>query len=468
MRVQFALLDYAVLALYVFALGFVGLRQHKLRGSDATSFLVAGRGLTLPAFVATLVATWYGGILGVGELAYSSGIGTWTVFGLPYYVFALVYALWLAPKVRLAARFTIPDTLEAAHGRPVALLGAVLVFFLVAPAPYALMTGTLFQAIFGGPLWLSVVVGTLLSVVFVVRGGFETDVRTNLVQFLLMFLGFGLMVGFCMAKVGGLPTLAAQLPANHKSLSGGNPVPYILVWYFIALWTLADPGFHQRCSAAQTPQTAQRGILVSILCWTVFDFLTVTSGCYARVLLPALAKPIDAYPALAEAVLPPLAKGLFWVGMLATVMSTLISYTFVAAASVGRDFVWRLRSGKSDEVLWTRLGVVLTAAVAIVAALTLPSVVGLWYTIGTGFVPGLLLPLLTAYLPPRWHAPRPFTLAAMALGSGLPLAWMMIGQSRGGMDAAHYPLGIEAIYVGLSTSLLCWLLGMAIKKAPLS
>lgn len=461
-QLHFALADYAVLALYVLALVFVGLRQRKLVSSDASAFLVAGRGLTVPAFVATLVATWYGGILGVGELSYTTGLGAWTVFGLPYYLFALVYALWLAPKVRTAARFTIPDTLEAAHGRPVALLGAALVFFLVAPAPYALMTGTLLQGLFGGPLWLSVVVGTLLSVVFVARGGLETDVRTNIVQFLLMFLGFGLLVAFCFAKVGGLPTLAAQLPATHKSLSGGNPLPYILVWYCIALWTLADPGFHQRCSAAQSPQVAQRGILLSIVCWALFDFLTVSAGCYARVLLPQLEKPIDAYPALSEALLPPVAKGIFWVGMLATVMSTLISYAFLAATTIGRDLVWR--AGKGDEVRWTRIGVGIAAVLAIVAALLLPSVVGLWYTIGTAFVPGLLVPLLTAYAPERFRARPVFTLLGMALGTGLPLLWMAMGQSKGGMDAAHYPFGIEAIYVGLGASLLCWGLG-AIKKA---
>nr|WP_309687967.1 sodium:solute symporter family protein [Armatimonas sp.] len=455
---HFALADYCVLVLYALALVFVGLRQRKVVSSEASAFLVAGRGLTLPAFVATLVATWYGGILGVGELAYGSGLGAWTVFGLPYYVFALIYALWLAPKVRTAARFTIPDTLEAAHGKPVALLGAVLVFFLVAPAPYALMTGTLLQAIFGGPLWLCVTLGTLLSVVFVVRGGLETDVRTNLVQFLLMFLGFGLLVAFCFAKVGGLPTLAAQLPATHKSLSGGNPLPYILVWYCIALWTLADPGFHQRCSAAESPKVAQRGILVSIVCWALFDFLTVSAGCYARVLLPHLEKPIDAYPALAEALLPPLAKGIFWVGMLATVMSTLISYAFLAATTIGRDLAWR--AWKADQVLWTRVGVGIAALLAIAAALALPSVVGLWLAIGSAFVPGLLVPLLTAYAPTKWRARPAFTLAGMVLGTGLPLLWMVIGQSKGAMDAAHYPFGIEAIYVGLGASLLCWALGL--------
>ena len=54
----------------------------------AVEYLVAGRRLTLPAFVATLVSTWYGGILGVGEYAWRHGLSNWLVFGVPYYLYA--------------------------------------------------------------------------------------------------------------------------------------------------------------------------------------------------------------------------------------------------------------------------------------------------------------------------------------------------------------------------------------------
>ncbi len=303
--------------------------------------MVAGRTLTLPAFVATLVATWYGGILGVGEFAYSSGLATWTVFGLPYYLYAVVYALFLAHRVRGAARLTIPDTLQAAYGRPCALLGALFVFLLVTPAPYVLMLGTLFQGIFGGSVEWAVIIGALISVGFVVTGGFNTDVRTNIFQFVLMFAAFALILGFAVTRHGGFTFLAAQLPPDLKKPTGGLPPAYLLVWYFIALWTLVDPGFHQRCSAARDARTARRGILISVGCWAVFDFLTVTTGLYARALLPDLKQTINAYPALSEALLPPGAKGFFWVGMLATVMSTVLSYTFIAAITLGRDIVWR-------------------------------------------------------------------------------------------------------------------------------
>jgi SSS family solute:Na+ symporter len=382
------------------------------------------------------------------------------VFGLPYYVYAVVYALFLAHRVRGAVRLTIPDTLEAAHGRPCALLGALFVFLLVTPAPYVLMLGTLLQGVFGGPLPVAMIVGTLLSVVFVVTGGFDTDVRTNVLQFVLMFAAFALILGFAAARHGGWGFLAAHLPPDLKRPTGGLPPAYLLVWYFIALWTLVDPGFHQRCSAARDARTARRGILVSVACWAVFDFLTITTGLYARALLPDLSPTINAYPALSEAVLPAGAKGFFWVGMLATVMSTVLSYTFIAAITLGRDLIGRANlSARSDDVFWTRVGVGLTAALSVGAALALPSVVGLWYTIGTAFVPGLLVPLVTAYAPRRLQAPPPFVFAAMLAGTGLPITWMLWGARAGGLDAAHYPLGWEPMYVGLGASLLCWAAG---------
>lgn len=460
MTPRLAPIDLGVVGLYVAALFVLGLRRNRTGDATDRDFVVAGRTLTLPAFVATLVATWYGGILGVGEMAWSTGVGTWTVFGLPYYVFALVYAFALAGRVRAGAELTIPERIEHAHGRAPALVAAGLLFCMVTPAPYALMAGTLFQGLFGGPLAVAVAVGTLLSVVFVLRGGFETDVRTNLAQFVLMFAGFAAIVAFALPRVGGLTGLARSLPPSHTALSGGLPPATIAVWYLIALWTLADPGFHQRCAAARDPKTARRGILLSVICWAVFDFLTVTAGCCARVLAPDLARPIDAYPALADAVLPPGLKGLFWTAMLATVMSTLLSYTLLAGIAAGRDLVGRI-APHADPVRATRMGIAAAALLAVGAALALPSVIGLWYVFGTAFVPGLLPPLLSAYSPARWRPRAPWSLVGLLIGTALPLAWMAAGWRAGGLDTAHYPLGIEPMVVGLTGSALAWGIGVA-------
>ena len=80
-------IDLAIIILYIVAnaaIGFFTFRRRKKGVSAADEFLLAGRTLTLPAFVATLVSTWYGGIIAVGEYVYDNGIVTWIVFGVPY------------------------------------------------------------------------------------------------------------------------------------------------------------------------------------------------------------------------------------------------------------------------------------------------------------------------------------------------------------------------------------------------
>ena len=154
---------------------------------------------------------------------------------------------------------------------------------------------------------------------------------------------------------------------------------------------------------------ARNGILVSILFWFLFDAMTAMAGLYARAILPPLDQPVMAFPLLAEAILPAGMKGLFFVGMLATIMSTLNTLVFVGGTTLGRDLIGRWRAGASGVAVQeatgrvergrTRVGVVVTAVLSVAIALLIPSVITLWYTIGTAVVPGLLVPLVTSYFP---------------------------------------------------------------------
>ena len=339
--------DYFILALYFALILFIGFRAGRKQGS--ADFLLAGRRLTLPFFVMTLVSSWYGGILGVGEFSFRYGISNWVVQGLPYYLFALVFAWLLAERIRATNLVTIPDRLNEVYDRRTALLGAILTFLLTTPAPYILMVGILLQVCTGWPLLWCIVLGTGATTVYLFSGGFSADVHTDVAEFAVMFLGFGVALAVAASTLGGPEYLMARLPPLHLTWHGGNSWQFIVIWFLIALWTLVDPTFHQRCYAAKDGKTARRGILISIPIWFLFDALTATTGLYARAVLPDLDAPVMAYPAFAEAVLPPVAKGLFVAGMLATVMSTLNTMTFISATTLGRDIYCRLRSATNVD-----------------------------------------------------------------------------------------------------------------------
>ena len=85
-------IDQTLLLLYL--LVTLGFGFYRRSGKDVNSFLFAGRRLTVPALVATLVSTWYGGILEIGRFSYEYGVVTWLIFGVFYYLSAILYSIF--------------------------------------------------------------------------------------------------------------------------------------------------------------------------------------------------------------------------------------------------------------------------------------------------------------------------------------------------------------------------------------
>lgn len=422
-------LDGGLVIAYLVAMVAISLYKRPSE-NDESGFLLSGRTLSLPAFVATLVSTWYGGILGVGEFGFRYGVSQWVVFALPYYVFAFAFAWYLAPKIREMKHVTIPDAVGATFGATAGKAAAVGIAVLVNPAPYLLM-GSLVVLFFLPDLSLPLVSVTLsvLTAGYVMLGGFRAVVNTDRLQMVLMYLGFLLLVAFAWMRFGSPIEMWEALPATHRDPTGGHSTGYILVWFFIALWTFVDPGFHQRCAAAKTPEIARNGILVSIGFWFVFDVLTLTAALYGAVLLPELAEPGTMYLALGAELLPAGLTGLFLIGILATIMSTLDSYLFLAGQTVGRDLF----------SIGTRNGIAVSAVVSLVLIALVPSVIGLWYTIGTVVIPGLLIPVLGVYSP-VFRVKKMHWL--MIAASGTSLVWMLFLQASTGIEPFYPGLGV--------------------------
>jgi SSS family solute:Na+ symporter len=458
---SFTLPDVLLITAYFAAVLLIGFRSRRnTAGPDVVEYLLAGRSLTVPLFVMTLVSTWYGGILGVGEFSYLYGLSNWFIQGVPYYIFAVIFAVTLARRVRDTGLATIPDRLAVVYDRRTALLGAFLTFLLTTPAPYVLMLAVLLQVVSGWSLPVCLVAGTCATTAYLFTGGFRSDVNTDVLEFILMFAGFAVLLPFAAVNYGGFEFLQRSLPPLHLTFHGGNSVQFIVVWFFIALWTLIDPAFHQRCYAARSGRVARAGILWSVVFWFVFDGMTATAGLYARAALPHVEQPVLAFPLLAEAILPPVAKGMFTIGLLATIMSTLNTLAFVSATTLGRDIYSRLRpaGGPADELRRIRIGLVITGTLSIAVALAIPSVIKMWYTIGTVLVPGLLLPLVTSYFP-RLRVSAEYAFWSMLLGWLTSLGWLLAGWSQRLGASELYPLGIEPMYPGLAVSIGVWAAG---------
>lgn len=463
--VSFSSLDITIIIAFFLVVILVGFFAGRNQGKEASDFLLSGRKVGLLLFVLTNVATWYGGILGVGEFTYNSGLLSWFTQGLPYYIFAALFALFLAGKIRNASLFTIPDKLEQIYGKPVGVISSILIFILVSPAPYILMVGNLVQLIFGISLFWSLIVAAVISSAYLVKGGYKSDLYTDAVQFFIMFIGFIVIVAVSFTNVGDLTFLKNNLPTTHLEFSGGASPVYILVWFIIALWTFGDPGFHQRCYAAKDANTAKYGILISILFWALFDFLTTTTGLFSRAVLPGLDNPVLAFPLYAEKVLGSGLKGIFYAALFATIISTANSFLFLSATTFGRDFVYKFKTEKKEINIpyYTRLGLIVSAIISVLLAFNIQSVISLWYLIGSVCIPGIILLIFGAYFE-KLRIDKTYAIIEITGASVVSLTWMFIQKSF----ASELLLQIEPMLVGLSFALIVHIIGIVLTKRLVS
>ncbi len=408
---------FGVLAL-TFAAALYGRRRKKRPQNTALDYLLMGRQLTLPLFVATLVATWYGGIFGVNEITFNYGIYNFVTQGVFWYIAYLIFAFFIAQRVAQYKSVTLPDLAGSMFGPKAAKVAAVFTFFYITPVAYVLSLGLFLNMAFGISVLQGMIYGTLFVCLYTMWGGFKSVVFSDLVQFFVMCSSVLIVVLFSLHDFGGLGFLKEHLPASHFSLTGGNSVLNTLIWGFIALATLIDPSFYQRCFAAKSPQVVKKGVLISTFIWFCFDLCTTAGSLYARALLPQ-AEPAEAYFFYAVQLLPSGLKGFFIAGILAIILSTLNSFLFIAANTLSFDL---LRNRFKNIVLTNRLSMLAVGALAVGMSYILHgSFKEIWLTLGSYFSACLLMPILLGYIYPRRISDNLFVLSTLCSAAAMTL-----------------------------------------------
>jgi solute:Na+ symporter, SSS family len=293
-------------------------------------------------------------------------------------------------------------------------------------------------------------VGTIFSTIYVYWGGLRSVTGTDTLQFVLMYVGFIIIVAVLYFKFGGLSFLRQHVPSELFTPTGGQNFGAVFVWYFIASTTLIEPLFYERTYAARSSRIVFPGILTCVVLWAVFDFMTTTTGLYSRALLPEGTVKSLAFPILAQQVLPAGMFGLFFVALLATVVSTIDAYSFLAASALGRDIIWKSISHDPSKLpTYIRRSLAAATLCGFLLALASESVVAVWHAVGSIGAPVLLIPTLSAWSK-RFAFPKSWVVPAMVFSGGIALIWQLWPY----FFASNYPFGIEPIYVGLSVSLL--------------
>ena len=402
--------------------------------------MLMGRQLTLPMFVATLVATWYGGIFGVTKIAFEKGIYNFITQGVFWYVAYLIFAFFIVTKISAYRAVTLPDLIAKMFGPRSAFLSGIFNFFNLLPITYVISLGLFIQSLFDLPFILSMLLGVSFAILYSIRGGLRGVVFSDLIQFPLMCLSVFLVLLLSIWQFGGLGFLKTQLPDHYWKLDGGVGLSTTFAWGFIALSTLVDPNFYQRCFAAQSTQTAKKGILIATFIWFGFDICTTFGAMYARAVIPE-ANSENAYLVYALQLLPSGMRGLVLAGILATILSTLDSYLFLAGTTLSYDLAPRKWKGL---ITLHHGGVITVALLSVIIGIFFEGdIQKVWKTLGSYSAACLLLPVLYGYLFPGRIGDKQFVFSCL-LGVVAISLWRYTG-----MDWDELYIGMIATTIGL-------------------
>ncbi|MEJ2052042.1 MAG: sodium:solute symporter family protein, partial [Calditrichota bacterium] len=115
----------AILFYLLILIGVGAIRSGGVNTQD--DFMVAGRSLTTPILVGTLIATWIGtgSIFGSAGLGYQYGVpGVWFSVGAWLGMFLL---LFIAGRARALDQYTVPDIFELRYNKLARLLGSLVI-----------------------------------------------------------------------------------------------------------------------------------------------------------------------------------------------------------------------------------------------------------------------------------------------------------------------------------------------------
>lgn len=438
---------FALVLLVTLAAALYGNYRKKHSQNKTLDYLLMGRQLTLPLFVATLVATWYGGIFGINEITFNYGIYNFVTQGLFWYVAYIIFALFLTDKIAKYNSVTLPNLAEQMFGPKSGKLAAVFTLFYMMPVAYVLSLGLFLNMIFGISVWQGMIIGVLFTCLYTAWGGFKAVVFSDVVQFFVMCASVLIVVVFSLHAFGGISFLKTNLPPSHFSLTGGTTWLSTLIWGFIALATLIDPSFYQRCFAAKSPAVVKKGILISTCIWFCFDICTTLGSLYARAVLPH-GQPAEAYFFYSVQLLPVGLKGFFVAGILAIILSTLNSFLFIASNTLSFDL---LRDRFKNVVLSNRFSLFVVGILsACLAQFFHGSFKTIWLTIGSYFSACLLAPILIGYIYPKRISDNLFVTSALA-SAFVMTVWKFLPLN-------DFLVQIDAFYIGVLTGAIILLL----------
>jgi SSS family transporter len=393
--------------------------------------MVAGRSMPMFMLTGSIVATWFGGssMMGVSGSAYDDGL-----LGVIADPFGATLALFLigmfyARFFRRLRLMTYIELIEQRYGKVAATVSTFthVIANIGWVAGMLVAFGLIFESLTGTPIYVGIIAGSAIVVVYTMVGGLWAVAMTDLVQVCIILVGIVILFVIVLIDVGGWGAIAARIPDGTFRMTplehtGEQWLNYIRMWLIFGLADIGSQSLLGRAMAAKSERVAQNSFYLAAFCYLAFAMIPVTLGIIGSVTMPDLADSESVIPALALHHLHPVAVAIFVGAILAAVMSTCDSALLAAASLLSRIILPLVRKNPSDALTlkMTRYAIPALGIIAVFIALRAQDIYDLLVDANVLALTATTVPFLLVVW---WRkANRTGALAAMACGF---LTWLI-------------------------------------------
>ena len=480
-------IDYIIIFIYLIGMVGVGLWFAK-KHTDFDDFFLAGRSLTTPLLITTLISTYYGVdvLFGDSQLGFTDGIVAWFGYARPTYAFFLIAAFLLAQRLRKEDFKSLPDILDKYYGKNTRYVSAVTSFIYSLPALSLYGFGMLGNVILGWEPIIGMLILGGIGLVYTLTGGFWAVVLTDSIQFVMMCLVLALAFPFAMNLIGGFDSMIEELPSSYFYTMGDLSIWLIIIYASTGLAILVEPTFYQRIFAAKSYKNVRNALVIGIFIWGSYDWIITILAMVAKTgtLIKIMGDPIidpgvapdAALLTIMVAALPVGALGLFMAGVLSTEMSTLDSYCLVAGGNVAYDIykpAFKPDATDDELIKTTRYGILLSWLLGFAMAVSFEQMLGLWVFMASILISSTMIPILLGIYVPSFRKPLAgFLSAGLGLLSTIILnIYIMMTGTFDTLEETYIVqwFGIDflqefVMYITVPISFMCFFIGLVMDR----
>ena len=383
-------IDYFIVIAYIVGMLLLGLYFKKFVNSSEDYFL-GGKSLPFWAIGMSIVVSDIGALdfVGVSGQAYRYGISVGNFDWVGSVPAMLLAAFIFIPYFWRGGMYTIPEYLGRRYNKSVRTIASItwILFFALDLGVLFWASAVLLNVLMGWPIWISIISTAGVVGLYTYFGGITAVIMTDVVQFIIMFIGGFALVFLSLYKVGGWDSIVEKIGAmgpeyqSHFDIiqpqDTNSPFPWTgilfgLTFVMANAYMIGNQSIVQRCLTAKNEWHAKASMIFGSALKMFIPILVLFPGLMAVVVHPELSDGDQALPMMIKSILPPGLIGLMFAAFFAGLMSSVDSLLNSTATLFTKDIYEPFIKKGADDKHYLKVGQITTLVLLFVGVATSP------------------------------------------------------------------------------------------------